>query len=298
MPRSSALEKHLLEIRTRALVPSPKDGRGANGRCPWDETKIANGRCDLQILFRRLIAREPFSYAHFNDGEILAMKRTDGATGRGLQRLSPELHRVINGVFHAEARGLVFGIPCPQEFKGASIYAKEQLGTSTVERTVATLFINGNYKDARSVLLEYVRRNPDRRVHMVVSERADQKLFETKTGIHPASVLKIPASEGFPKGYYDNVNDTSHHLPGDLVILCAGPLGRILAVEWFLQRPETTYLELGSFFDMDLLGRSLGADYYARSQGSMCGKSTLVQKDLLLKLINETATDRFPTINK
>eukprot|EP00579_Thalassiosira_antarctica_P029361 CAMPEP_0202029826 /NCGR_PEP_ID=MMETSP0905-20130828/64180_1 /ASSEMBLY_ACC=CAM_ASM_000554 /TAXON_ID=420261 /ORGANISM="Thalassiosira antarctica, Strain CCMP982" /LENGTH=536 /DNA_ID=CAMNT_0048593603 /DNA_START=3 /DNA_END=1610 /DNA_ORIENTATION=+ len=291
---SLTLEKHLLEIRKQSLIPSPQDGKGLKQHCPWDQTRITNTRCDLQLLFQRLVARVPFSYAHFNDGEILAMKKTNGVTGRGLQKLSAELQQVIIQTFHREAPGLVFGIPCQKEFKSLSQFANEQLGNSTVEKTVATLFINSNYKDARSILLTYLKRNPDRNVHMVVSDKADMNTFETKTGIHTASVTKIPANEAFPKGYYDNINNTAHHKPGDLVILCAGPLGRILAVEWFLQRPNTTYLELGSFFDLDFFGKSLGADYYKYNpRKSMCGKTTPVQKDLLLKLIDATATDRF-----
>jgi len=284
-----ALEEHLSQIRTRALIPSyTQDGVSPkHSKCKWDETKITNTRCDVHVLFRRLVAREPFSYAHFNDGEILAMMRTDGTTGRGLQKLSSELQGAMSDAFHAEKPGLVFGLPDAREWKDASQYANEQLGNSIVERTLATVFINQNYQDSRFILLEYIKRNPDRKVHMVVSEKADMKLFESKTGIHPSTVLKVPANDGFPTGYYDNINSTSTHEPGDLVILCAGSLGRMLAVQWFLQRPQTTYLELGSFFDLDLFGRSFGANYYSQKSG------WFVQKDVVMKLINKAATDRF-----
>jgi hypothetical protein len=46
------------------------------------------------------------------------------------------------------------------------------------------------------------------------------------------------------------------------------------------------YLELGSFFDLDLQGKSFGADYYERD-GSQphCGETTQIQTALLLKMI-------------
>ena len=162
------------------------------------------------------------------------------------------------------------------------------LGNSTVERTIATVFINSNYVDARRVLLRYLTRNPDRHVHMVVSDEADMDAFATGTDIRPTSVTRISSRNAFPKGYHDNINNTQHHMPGDIVILCAGPLGRILATEWFLMRPETTYLELGSFFDMDLYGKSFGANYYNRS-GNVphCGETTEIQTDMLLDLIDK-----------
>lgn len=298
---STALDKHLREVRTQALLPSSMglDEKAEKSHCPWNEPKILNSRCDVQVLFRRLIARVPFAFAHFNDGEIVAMSKTDGTTDRGWQTLSAELQQVMLEVFRAEAprgRKLVYGIPCPHEFKDASKFANEELDrtNSTAERTLATVFINENYRDSRSVLIEYIKRNPDRRVHMVVSEKADMENFSNKTGIKPTSLVRIPAVEGFPRGYYDNINNTANHKPGDLVILCAGPLGRVLAVKWFISKPETTYLELGSFFDLDLFDKSIGASYYTRqSRGALCGKTTPMQKELLLNLVNKTATDHF-----
>jgi hypothetical protein len=34
-----------------------------------------------------MIAREPFSYAHYTDGEFLAMKEVDGHTDRGMDNI-------------------------------------------------------------------------------------------------------------------------------------------------------------------------------------------------------------------
>ena len=258
------------------------DQQGAADRCDWTQDKIVFSRCDLQILFKRLIVRVPFMYAHFNDGELLAMKNEEGHTDRGMQKMSSDLKKYMTQAFHREAPGLVFGYPCVQEFRNDNEFANAELQNSTVERTIATLFINSNYMDARLLLLTYIRHNPDRGVHMVVSDNSDMTLFENRTGIHPTSVTK----NAFPTGYNDNINNTQHHKPGDIVIICAGPLGRILAVEWFLQHNETTYLELGSFFDYDLQGKSFGANYYDMD-GSQphCGETTQIQTALLLELI-------------
>ena len=262
------------------------DQQGADDRCDWTQDKIVFSRCDLQLLFKRLIARVPFMYAHFNDGELLAMKHDEGHTDRGMQKMSSDLKKYMTQAFHREAPGLVFGYPCVQEFRSDNEFASAELGNSTVERTIATLFINSNYMDARLLLLTYIRHNPDRGVHMVVSDNSDMTLFENRTGIHPTSVTKIPGWNAFPMGYNDNINNTQHHKPEDIVIICAGPLGRILAVEWFLQRSLTTYLELGSFFDYDLQGKSFGADYYDRDGSqSHCGETTQIQTALLLELI-------------
>jgi len=275
-----------------------RDAQKDETNCPWtilESTRTASTRCDVQLLFQRLIARIPFSYVHFNDGEILAMKRSTGRTDRGMQILSKELQHSMLKAFKRERPGLVFGLPCSLEFKDASEFAARTLQNhnSSVERTLATVFINSNYQDSKEVLVEYLKRNPDRNVHMVVSNIANMTSFEEHTGLRRLkSITRVPPTNAFPMGYATHINRTEHHLPGDIVIICAGPLGRILGVEWFLQRPETTYLELGSFFDLELLGKSLGASYYSMDANRPnCGSSFRVDRDALMSLINATSTD-------
>ena len=54
--------------------------------------------------------------------------------------------------------------------------------------------------------------------------------------------------------------DESKFIKGDIVLLMAGPLGRMLSSEWCLLRPEITFLDLGSFWDADLWGRKYKLD--------------------------------------
>ena len=35
----------------------------------------------------------------------------------------------------------------------------------------------------------------------------------------------------------------------------SGPLGRILASEWSLLRPDVTFIDMGSFWDKELFGK-------------------------------------------
>ena len=87
----------------------------------------------------------------------------------------------------------------------------------------------------------------------------------------------------FPTVYATHINRTENHLPGDIVIICAEPLGRILGVEWFLQRPETTHLELGLFFDIQLLSKSLGASYYNMDANRPdCGSTLRIERERFL----------------
>lgn len=267
-----------------------------DGYCPWNTNQrrtTDNTRCDLQLLLQRLIARIPFSYVHFNDGEVKTMMQSSGQTDRGMQTLSPELRAAMLSAFNRESPGLVFGLPCPFEFKDKSDFAEKTLNNSSVERTLATVFVNSNYKDSKEVLIEYLKRNLDRNLHMVVSDSANVTSFEEHICLHPKTITRVSGTDEFPAGYHENINSTQHHLPGDIVTICAGPLGRILAVEWFLQHPNTTFLELGSYFDLVLFGKSFGARYYSMDANMPnCGSTLQIQRDILMTLADIVATDR------
>lgn len=241
----------------------------------------------------------PFSFAHFNDGEVLALKRDEGKTDRGMQDLSPRLQQAMQHAFYQNKSGLVYGLPCREQFKSASEFAVESLKDYVnIDKTQATLFIDGNYQIAREVLLAYLLKNQQsitpRNVRLIVGDKADMGLFHNRTGltVDTINVIRVPSTNAFPQGYDDNIDKWQEFEPDDIVIICAGPLGRILAVEWFVLANRTTYIELGSFFDMDLYGTSFGANYYDGNKESICNeqgdKSWLVQKDRLLGMIKET----------
>ena len=72
------------------------------------------------------------------------------------------------------------------------------------------------------------------------------------TGLAPIRILRVPALDAYPSGYHLHRHAWREMAPGDVALLLAGPLGRVLGVEWFTRRPEITMLELGSFFDPEL----------------------------------------------
>ena len=135
----------------------------------------------------------------------------------------------------------------------------------------ATLFIDQNFEAARRWLPQLLLRRAAR-VHLVVSTRADVQRFTRCTGISPVGVMRVTATDAFPHGMDTHASAWTSFASDDVVILCAGPLGRVLAVHWFQKQPLATYLELGSFFDPELQpdGKTLGARYYGAVQ---CGVS-------------------------
>ena len=124
--------------------------------------------------------------------------------------------------------------------------------------TVSTLFINGNYikakKELTRILNKAVRRQK-RGVHVVVAHGRDVAALPFPV----ASVQTIARRNAFGENYATFRTEAflrqAGYRDGDVVMIMAGPLGRILASEWTWLRPHVTFLELGSFWDVELWDR-------------------------------------------
>ena len=141
--------------------------------------------------------------------------------------------------------------------------------------TPATLFINGNYFQAKSRLVSWLSRlgrnttgsDSTRVVHVVTGIGHETNRLPFKNTAHFA-----PKEHAFEDKYetmrslkytlglgHTESNDSSvtpkRFTSGDVVLLMLGPLGRILASEWTFIRSDVTFIDLGSFFDMVLWDR-------------------------------------------
>ena len=125
----------------------------------------------------QLARAEPFGFAHFNDGELHALERTEGRTARGLQRQSSDLASHIKSAMTADVPNLVLGVPCARNYPYLHRLAMRTVNGSSTATTAATLFINSNYKDARALLVHILKRRKAR-LHLLVSERADVERFK------------------------------------------------------------------------------------------------------------------------
>ena len=226
---------------------------------------------DVTILLARLALGIPFSYVHFNEGEVHAALHATGAVPNRAQRFSPALREAMRAAMNAAHPNLYAGVPCRAEFPREHLSALQLVSTESARRTAATLFINGNFpllmtaKGGLFVDLLRRRAQGEHSLHLVASEAADIVRFSAATRLVPKTVVRTPKRDSFARR--DNVSREA--LPqfddGDIVIVCTGALGRILVTEWTRLRPQTTFLELGSFFDPEFGFRALA--YHRQVRG-------------------------------
>ena len=209
---------------------------------------------DISILLARLYLGLPFAYVHFNDGELGAAMRTSGKVPNGKTHYSAELKAAVRRAMNATHPYLYTGLPCPNEFKMHHAKALELVRTEKARRTTATIFINGNYKFVLPLLpciIHHRQLHRGSRLHMLVSTAANMTLFHSQTELVPYTVIRTPPTDSV-RAFSTILLKATLFEPGDIVVVESGVLGRLLVAEWVAMRPDTTFLEIGSFFDPQL----------------------------------------------
>lgn len=221
---------------------------------------------DLLILLKLLEDNVPFGYAHFNDGEINALNCPDGGeTDWGWQKCSSSLKDAMIRSMSRTAHNFYIGITCSCEFNmkpwvitmdilnitHTLPYSSKKLPTITgdpcpdvppvlkfpseqlkIRLTVATIFINGNNAHARKELVRILNKainEQGRAVHVVTAEghTTDRLPFKVK------SVIRAAKHHAFDRDYEAFRSpafvDKTKFAPNDIVLIMAGPFGRIIA---------------------------------------------------------------------
>ena len=82
--------------------------------------KARNSMSDLFSILRALESNIPFGFAHFNDGEIIALDCTEGekTVFSWNQKCTPRLNVAMQNALRNTAPNFYVGLPCNCEFKG------------------------------------------------------------------------------------------------------------------------------------------------------------------------------------
>ena len=193
-------------------------------------------------LIKIILSGDPFAFARFNDGEMLAIDGLRTVVARGGQEVNPMLSSKLKEALEYCAEGYWKGVPCPTCYPEHSSRFFELVSRLDVDRLVyaVTLVNNGHWVK----FMDDIKKIGDRPVRWVsgIDQRAE------KTGLNIIDHVVVPMKNAFDayfhvKDYYKEVN------PGDLVILSCGPMSRVLCKEWYYMNPDGSYLDAGSAFD-------------------------------------------------
>jgi len=222
---------------------------------------------DLFKIFNLLKTKQPFSFSKYADGEysILRNIKISSRTEKPGENWSfvPEedsfYQEELLDSFKYNEEGYYVGISCPCCVPKPHVtWMRENVGVPKDRLTWANLFVNGNYGDFKKYFI------PEFSNHEVIIiankfAKIDNLPFKVKEHI----------SIGF-NACRENFNLVSE-LPkrndkSKLYLLCAGPLGNMLAAKMWKYNKNNIYLDVGSTLNPWLVGNN---------RGYLCGCSSL-----------------------
>lgn len=236
----------------------------------------------VQKIYDLLINKTPFSFAKFNDGEMACIKDKDAVASRGYQNSSKDLsEKLLEALVHQQDNYYV-GIPCKNCYRDHYNLCMEKLNTLNTCHSsyLANLLINSNVTKTMEILKTHLK---DRNIVMVVNDHANVDNLKS-ININPYQVYRVPNSNAWSK--YDELKIKYNSCKDDDVVLfCCGPLGRVLAYEWFKNKNTLTCLELGSLFDPLTSGKCYLYHTDAGPLCSICNPTHLTQLPFDLNII-------------
>jgi hypothetical protein len=223
---------------------------------------------DYLFLVEKLQNREPFAFAHFNDGEMQYIRtdnqehaniETHDTISRGAQDYTPQLAHDLTQALIVNNPRFYRGIPCTHCFPQMNRDAKTLLEKhNPTAKTVTACLFHHNYYNHRQLFFETLNQYE---ITWMTNPQFNVENVCEKTGIAPIRNTQILVPE---KNGYDFIDLLKHYKfkKCELVLLLCGPVGRILTAIYANHFPKTTFLCLGSYFDRYAFDTEIEHNYY------------------------------------
>jgi len=205
-------------------------------------------------IYNNLIQEIPFCFLKINDGECNAINNINSVLSRNLEKSSEKMAIKLISALNFEAPNYYVGIPCKSCDLQAYEICQKFITNKNSSYYSANCLINHNYDLTLEILSKTLTK---RNVILVVNEKMSKNVSKlAKFNIYPNNIIVISHKYAFETDY-EKVKNKVREFGDNSVVLCmCGSLGRVLAYEWFRYNPSLSCLDLGSFFDPILNGKS------------------------------------------
>jgi len=194
---------------------------------------------DIEFIFNKLKNKDKFSFSKYADGEFSILANRS-ITNVDKWTFNPDLHNEMRNEliksFKFKDPDYYVGVSCkccqPSDYVE---WMREQSGQDIL--TWANIFVNSNYPYFKANFI------PEFNNHdVVLFAREDATTHQL-----PFEVEHIPITR---QAFIDNFNMVKDFPINDyqnkLFLFCAGPLGNMLAAEFWVKNKLNTYLDVGS----------------------------------------------------
>lgn len=179
-----------------------------------------------------------------NDGEAQAIVQPGCTVARGDQHVPQDLSDALREAIQHEQENYWVGLPCSTCATGKWYHQIKDLVRPDYEYlTKAVVTTNRNWK-LFTKELQAIFSNQEYRIHWVSGEDQATDKLPFKIATH------IPvANKNSWKEYESMKNWGPDFQQGTVTFFSCGPLGRVLARQWFEQNPKASFIDIGSAFD-------------------------------------------------
>ena len=213
-----------------------------------------------ELLVKRLEAKKPVSFAHYNDGELtfvqdyLQGEHHEKWFGRKQQQYNPLLAERLYEAMRYQKDGYLVGVPCSLDHPKLREQADKIVGDYA--NKVQAMAIHHNLAFMPR-LLEALK---GREVYFFTNEYQDLSFFEA-FGIEmvPERIFQVP----FRNSYLEYDRFKGMKFPDEaVVVLTCGMLAKILTKVWFEHHTGLSVLALGSSLDDHIQKKNISFELY------------------------------------
>ncbi len=216
---------------------------------------------DIERLMLLLKNGLPFSFSHFNDGEITFISKYVKGNhkevwfGRRQNQYTEKLGRLLVEAFLLDKKNYFIGVPC------SSCHPKLRRKANALrepsEFTISAMTLHHNLAYYPEILGLLKKRS----LYFVVNPYQDLTFFsELGLEVNEERTIKVPFKNSHK--LYDQLMDREFE-ENSVVLMMCGMLGKILIPTWFENNPTTTFLTFGSSFD-DLIQKNINFKLYPK----------------------------------
>lgn len=202
---------------------------------------------DLFTIFDLLKSKTPFSFSKYADGEyaILTNQRissgteTQGENWSFIPESDSSYQKELLDSFRFNEDGYYVGISCPCCVPMQHVnWMRENVGVPEDRLTWANIFVNGNYENFKK---HFVPEFSNHEVIIVANTHAKINNLPFRVEEH------IPIGFNASRENFNLVEQLSQRKDeSKLYLLCAGPLGNMLAARMWKSNKNNIYLDIGS----------------------------------------------------